>query len=294
MPHRLAITAVLIACGKSSEPSKMDRERAAALFTEVVVDTAPGLSGLAVDDRGRLWTVAERDEKAYRITLDAALAPTLETFDIEGVPEGTDLEGMGWLGNGKLALGTEGRRNGVATVVLAEERGTKLVVTSTIQIPDSAVGLHLESNQGAEGVCGFGDTIVVAIESSATAEGKRWAPIVLIEHGAIVSSHRLWLTTKTGKLSALDCSMATDGTITAIAIERHFEVTKFLAFSLPAGTADITPTEALDLGLVLNSTINLEGIAKLPDGRVVAVIDNQWKGITGPSELLVFKLGAVK
>jgi hypothetical protein len=63
---------------------------------------------------------------------------------------------------------------------------------------------------------------------------------------------------------------------------------------LPAGDGDLAPTEALDLGPVLRGRLNLEGVAWLPDGRVVAVVDNQWKVITGPSELLVFLPGAVK
>jgi hypothetical protein len=294
MPHRIAIALVVVGCGKSEERT-MDRERAAALFTEVVVDTAPGLSGLAVDDNGKLWTVSERDEKAYRITLDAKLVPTLESFDVTGIPPGNDLEGIAWLGGGKLALGTEGRRDGVATVLLAEVRGQQVVVTSTIQIPDDKVGLHLTKNHGAEGVCGAGTTIVVAIESTSVHAGKRWAPVVMIVDGVITQSHRLWLTTKTGKLAGLDCAVAADGTVTALAIERHFEATKFLGFSLRAsdGDSDITPSEVLDLGAVLNSKLNLEGIARLVDGRVVAVVDNQWKELTGPSELLVFKLGAV-
>jgi Esterase-like activity of phytase len=298
MPHRIAIALALAGCGRCStdDPPRgqLDRERAAALFTEVVLDTAPGLSALAVDDRSRLWTVSERDETAYRITLDAALVPALEAFEVVGIPRGTDLEGFAWLGPGKVALGTEGRTDGVASVALADIAGTQLRVTQTIQIPDSKVGLHLTKNQGAEGLCGTGDTIVVAIESFADVAGRRWAPIVVIEHGAITHAHRLWLTTKAGKLAGLDCSVAGDGTITAIAIERHFEETKFLTFAVALDDSDITPREALDLGRILNSSLNLEGIGILADGRVVAVVDNQWKGITGPSELLVFKLGAVK
>jgi len=47
-----ALAAVLAGggCGKRAE---IDRERAATLFTEVTVDTAPGLSGLAVDEAAR-------------------------------------------------------------------------------------------------------------------------------------------------------------------------------------------------------------------------------------------------
>jgi len=39
----------------------------------------------------------------------------------------------------------------------------------------------------------------------------------------------------------------------------------------------------------LRGALNLEGLARLPDGRVVAVVDNQYRTITGPDELLVFR-----
>lgn len=282
------------ACGKS--PS-LDRERAAALFTEVEVGTAPGLSGLAADEAGALWTVAERAATAYRIVLDASLRPTLEALPVQGLPAGIDLEGIAVLGGGRFALGTEGHDDGVATVLLAERRGTALAVTGSIALPERAVGIPLKANQGAEGVCGAGDTIIAAIEGAGEAGGKRWAPVLRIAGGTVARSYRLWLTSKTGKLSGLDCTIAADGTAAVWAIERHFEVTRLLRFTLPppgAGAADVTPTIALDLGPVLNGKLNLEGIAVLPDGRVVAVVDNQWKTITGPSELLVFRPDAVK
>src|SRR6188472_2840019 len=131
----------------------MDREQAAKLFTEVKLDTAPGLSGLATDADGKLWTIAERDAKAYRITIDAANIPVLETFDVEGIPPKLDLEGIAWLGHDQFALGTEGRENGVATVLLAERRGNALAVTSTIELPEAKIGISLPANHGAEGLC---------------------------------------------------------------------------------------------------------------------------------------------
>ncbi|MBX3160101.1 MAG: esterase-like activity of phytase family protein [Deltaproteobacteria bacterium] len=285
---------LLAACSSSSSRGKIDRERADELFAEVVVDTAPGLSGLAADETGALWTVAERAAKAYRITLDASDHPTVQGFDVTGIPDGTDLEGIAVLAPGKLALGTEGRENGVAKVLLAEQRGAAaFVVTRTIELPEDRIGIKLEHNHGAEGVCGFGDTIVVAIEGAGIDGGRRWAPVMRIERGAIVKRHRVWLTSKTGKLSGLDCKLERDGTVAAIAVERHFEETRILTFAL-RDAEDVTPAIALDLGPVLNNTLNLEGIAWLPDGRVVAVIDNQWKTIEGPSELLVFKRGALR
>ena len=91
-------------------------------WTEVVIATAPGLSGLAADARGRLWTVAERDLRAYRVTLDATNVPSLETFTVEGVPPATDLEGIEELGDNRLAFGTEGQDDDSATVLLATIR----------------------------------------------------------------------------------------------------------------------------------------------------------------------------
>jgi hypothetical protein len=281
----------LVACGGSKG---MDRERAAALFTEVVVDTAPGLSGLAVDDSGALWTVAERDQKAYLVTLDSALRPTIRTFPIEGIPEGTDLEGVAWLGKGRLAFGTEGREDGIAKILIAEERGPKLLVIETIKLPQIRLGLHMAANHGTEGICGAGQTIIAAIEETASEQGRRWAPIVRVENGAITRVHKLWLTTATGKLSGLDCTIAADGSIHAIAVERHFEVTNLLRFTLPASAdGDITPTVALDLSPALGGSLNIEGVVMTSSG-VIAVIDNQYGKINGPSELLVFKKDAVK
>jgi hypothetical protein len=280
----------LVACGSKG----MDKERAAALFTEVVVDTAPGLSGLAVDDNGDLWTVAERAKTAYLITLDNAQRAKSQPFPIEGIPEGTDLEGVAWLGKGRLAFGTEGREDGVSTILIAEERGPKLLVIDTIKLPQIRIGLHVASNHGTEGICGVGRTIIAAIEETGSEQGKRWAPIVRVENGAITRVHKLWLTTATGKLSGLDCAIAADGSIHALAIERHFEVTNLLAFALPASDdGDITPTVALDLSPVLRGSLNLEGVVRTSNG-VIAVIDNQYGKLLGPSELLVFKKDAVK
>ena len=285
---RLVIALLVIGC----KGSNVDKERAKELFTRIPLATAPGLSGLAVDDSGGLWTIAERARRAYRITLDAADKPTLQTFAVEGRdPTDVDLEAIATLGDGKFAFGTEGRVPGIATVLLAERRGAALAITSDIVLSNADVGIEMAANQGAEGLCGAGDTIIVAIEGAGGSGNARWAPIVRIEGGKIVRTHRLALTTATGKISALDCTVAADGTITAWAIERHFEVTKIVAFTIPPvgqGEDMLTPTVLLDLGTVLNSRLNLEGIAKLPDGRLVAVVDNQWKTISGNSELLVF------
>jgi hypothetical protein len=302
----LAVALALAGCGRADRSRSAggtcayDRAGAAAVFTEVPVDTAPGLSGLAADAAGGIWTIAERDARAYRITLDAALHPRIEMLAVEGVPPRSDLEGIAVLGTDRFAIGIEGRRGGTATVLLAARRGGALAVTGQIELTEREVGLPLEDNHGAEGICGAGDTVVAAIEGAGAVDGKRWAPFVRIERGAVARTHRLWLTTATGKISGIDCQVRPDGSITGWAIERHFEVTRLLRFELPPPGAgpdesagDITPTVALDLSAVLGGCLNLEGIARLPDGRLVAVVDNQYKETIGPSMLLVFRPGAL-
>lgn len=277
--------AVLAACGRD-----VDHPRSEPPYVERILATEPGLSGLAIDDAGALWTVAERSDMAYRITLDAALRPTLQPFPVRGVPEGFDLEGIAVLGAGQFAIGTEGRLAGVATILRAEQRGDALVVSGEITISESAAGIQLEPNHGAEGVCGSGAQIIAVLETAGTEHGRRWAPLLRIVDGTVASTHRVWLTSATGKLSGLDCVIDSDGTVHAWAIERHFEVTKLLGFTLaPATTAPITPIVLRDLAPVLQGKYNLEGIARLPDGRLATVTDNQWRTIEGPSRLLVFR-----
>jgi hypothetical protein len=283
----LSCLLLLAACGK-----EIDREKAATLFDEIKLDTKPGLSGLASDVTGALWTIAERDEVAYRITL-TGLTPKLDTFAVTDAPPGLDLEGIAVLGEGKFALGTEGRVDGEATVLLAELRDGEMHVTKRLDLPAERIGLELPANHGAEGVCGANSTILAAIEETGSEAGKRWAPIVRITEEGITHVNRLWLTTKTGKISGLDCTIDKDGTAHAIAIERHFEVTKLLRFDIPNADGDLTATEVLDLGPVLHARLNLEGIAE-HDGKVFAVVDNQWKTLQGPSLLLAFKPGVVK
>lgn len=274
------------ACARG--PSTIDRDRAAALFTRVELDTAGvhGLSGLAVDADGTLWTVAERGAAAFAITLDGARA-TAVRYPIEGVPDGEDLEAVA-MAPGGLWVGTEGRERGVARVFALVRDGARLVVTGApIELRPDEVGVEVGANHGTEGVCAVGDVVAIALETAGQDARGRWAPVVVIDRarGTRVV-HRVRLSSATGKLSALDCWREGE-TLRAMAIERHFEVTRVLRFTLDAAV-EITPMVALDLGPELRGTLNLEGLARLPDGRVVAVVDNQYRTITGPDELLVF------
>ncbi len=228
----------LVACG--SRGPGIDRERAAATFTRVAIDTGGdhGLSGLAVDAGGTMWTVAER---------------------------------------------------GVARVFHLVRQGDALVATGApIELRQAEVGVEIGANHGAEGVCGAGDVVAIALETAGGSGAQRWAPIVSVDvAGGARRVQRVALTTTTGKLSALDCWR--DGARTwAVAVERHFAVTRLLRFELGGADATITPEVLLDLGPILRGSLNLEGLVRLPDGRLAAVVDNQYRTITGPDELLVF------
>lgn len=277
----------LAACG--SRGPGIDRERAAATFTRVAIDTGGdhGLSGLAVDGAGTLWTVAERGAVALAITLDGDRA-TAARFPVRGVPADEDLEAVAIAADG-LWVGTEGRERGVARVFHLVRQGDALIATGApIELRQAEVGVAIGANHGAEGVCSAGDVIAIALETAGGEGAARWAPVVSIDVARGTRRvQRLALTTTTGKLSALDCWRDGDR-VRAVAVERHFAVTRLLAFELGGADAMITPAVLLDLGPILRGSLNLEGLVRLPDGRLVAVVDNQYRTITGPDELLVF------
>lgn len=257
----------------------------------ITLDTAPGLSGLARADDGALWTVAERAATAYQITLDAANPPrpTVRAVPVDGVPAGRDLEAIAALGGDRFALGVEAQTTGgQAEVLHAALRGGRLLVDQVTTITSAEVGVAITDNRGSEGLCGRGRVVLAAIESVGEDAGGRWSPLVVITEGRVTAVHRLRLTSETGKISGLDC--AVDGAAAdVLAIERHFAVTRLVRVrvDLAAAGGDLRPTVAVDLAPTLRGEKNLEGVATLADGRVVVVVDNQYKTITGPSELLV-------
>ncbi len=301
MRGRAALLVVAIAACGSKTPS-MDTVGAAALFERVPITTDNGLSGIAIDDRGAVWTESERDHSVYRIVLDGTRVVSNERYAIVGAPDETDLEAVAWLAPGTLAFGTEGQRDGRAQVLVADidDAGKRVTITKTIDLPKDRLGLRVEVNDGVEGLCGAGDTVIGAIESTAEDEHGRWAPLFRLDLATgAVEITRLSLTSDKGKLSSVDCTIDADGTAHLLLIERDFAVTKLLRALLPppghgpVPPARLDPKVAIDLAPVLRGSLNLEGIGVLRDGRVVAVVDNQYDRITGPNELLVFKPGAV-
>jgi hypothetical protein len=281
---RLFAVLVLAACSKHHEPGTIDREKARGLFEELLLDAPPGMSDLSIDDRGMLWSVAERERKV----LEIELGKPPHVYPLEGVPGAVDTEAIAWLGGKQFAIGTEGTNEPSAAILFAELRDGRMLVTRMRSITHAELGVTLTKNHGIEALCGHDDELLAASETVGhLPDGTRYAPIVRLR-GDQLSLTKLRLTSDRGKISALACAFDADGTADVIAIERHYGVARILRFKLARDTAETTATVDLDLHPVLRDALNLEGIVRMPDGRVVVINDNQGKSPRGPTQLLVF------
>jgi hypothetical protein len=207
---------------------------------------------------------------------------------IEGVPAATDTEAIAWLGDGKFAIGTEGADEPTAAILFAELADDHLRVTHTRRLSSRELGVELLANHGIESMCGHGDELLAATECAGRLpDGTRYAALVRLR-GEALSVTKVRLTSEVGKLSALSCTFDPDGTADVVAIERHYSVSRILRFTVRRGDAEVSPRVEFDLAPILHDSLNLEGIARLPDGRLVAINDNQGKRQAGRTELLVF------
>ena len=281
---RLAVLVALAACGKGHEPGVLDKEKAKGVFEEVRITTPPGMSDLTIDNRGMLWAIAERD----RAVLELEIGKPAITHPLEGVAPGIDTEAIAWLGDGKFAIGTEGNKEATASIMFAELVGNEMVVKRTRTLTSQELGVQLTYNHGIEALCASGDELLAATESvGKLPDGTRYSALVRLRGDALAIT-KLRLTTTKGKISALYCTFAPDGSAEVLAIERHFSVSRILKFTAKRDDVEITPTVELDLAPILHDALNLEGIVRLPDGRLVAINDNQGETVRGPTELLVF------
>jgi hypothetical protein len=295
---RVLVLVVSGAC--SAQRGPVDVEAARGLFETLPLDVPPGMSDLAVDDHGTLWAVAERARAVAKIDLvtdverGAKPAPNtlIAVLRIVGIPDGFDTEAITWLEADRFAIGTEGTNEAAAEILTAELREGAIVVTGRRALAERELGVKLTINHGVEALCGRDGELLAAIEAVGTHEdGRRWAPIVRVRgavHDGEVEVARLWLTSRKGKISALHCTLDGEGTATVTAIERHFGVARILAFELRRGDSEVTPRIVHDLHPVLQDAYNLEGVARLRDGRLVLINDNQSRTVSGPTQLFLF------
>ena len=103
------------------------------------------------------------------------------------------------------------------------------------------------------------------------------------------TAHRVGLSSGTGKLAAIDCREA-DGVIEALAVERHYDVSRLIRFRIPHGPEGqwIEPKVVVDLSKIVTPLPNFEGIAWLEDGTAVLVTDNQYRGVAREPSRLYF------
>jgi hypothetical protein len=276
------VAGALVACS-GRHPGKLDETKAKQLFDVVqLADAPPGVSDLTLDDKGTIWAIAERD----RVVLE--LTTPIKKHSLDGVDAGLDTEAVTWLGDNHFALGIEATHAPVAAIAFADLEGDHVVVKKTRTLTSAELGVEITTNHGIEALCGRDDELLAATESVGKfGDGTRWAALVRV-HGDELDVAKLHLTTDVGKISALTCKFSDDGTADVLAIERHYGVSRILHFVAKRGDADITPEVVLDLAPVLHDSLNLEGIVRLPDGRIVTVNDNQGSSVSGPTELLYF------
>jgi hypothetical protein len=128
---------------------------------------------------------------------------------------------------------------------------------------------------------------VLGVEAAGRDRAGRWAPLVFFDGDLAAAApiiRPLRLTTGTGKLAALDC-WREHGSTRGVAIERHYEVMRVLGLEL-SGRGPVVPVVVRDLGPALQGSLNLEGIVRLPDGRLLMIVDNHHGTRTGENQLV--------
>jgi hypothetical protein len=251
-----------------------------------------GLSGIAVDDRGRPWAVAE--ERRELVRFDASWdAASSEVFPVGGVPDGVELESAAWLGDHLIALGSESEElrdaDALLVVRIGEEAAT---VVGSAEIPWSSLfARQAPPNRGVEGLCAAGSSLLAAAEWVLEEGGARVAPLARARHrGGVTSTWqavRLRLTTDTGKISGLDCVLGDEGALVVHAVERHYGVARVLRFEVPErfDGEPIVPSLVRDLAASERGLPNIEAIV-WQDGRFLLLSDHDVDDPPGATQIL--------
>lgn len=281
----------LVACVGCTKKEPRGPGRVVSLQTDVV-----GLSGLTRDEHGALWVAGEDADAVLRIDPETF---GVTRYPVVGAPEGTDLEAMAWVDGTRFVIGTETQDKGRTRDVVLDGRleGERFKVGPIGHLEYAHWGLTAPDNHGMEGICHVDGILVVATELIEEARDRRWAPLATFDPKIQTwTAHRVALTSKTGKLAALDCRKV-DGAIEALAVERHYGESRLLRFRVPQGTQGqwIEPTVAADVSKLVSPLPNFEGLAWLADGSAVLVADNQYKGAAlGPSRLYFIPASAMQ
>jgi len=263
----------------------------------VTLDTdVAGLSGLTVDEHGAFWAPGEGGDAIIRIDPEHF---GITRYPVVGGPAGTDLEAMAWLDGTRFLIGTETQKRGRLQDVILEGRlhGARVEVTSVGKLDYARWQLSAPGNRGIEGLCHVDGVLVFATELVERQRGERWAPLGVFDPKTQAwTAHRVRLTSKTGKLAAMSCRVI-DGAPVALAVERHFGVSRLLRFNLPQGPEAqwIEPSVAANLEEAFSPLPNFEGLVWLDDGSAVVVTDNRYRGaVREPSRLYFIPASTIR
>lgn len=282
------VAAAGCACSRSSPPPVGAPERKVLELGDV-----SGLSGIARGADGALWLAPERGGNLIWRGADG----TVRRYAIEGLEAGFDVESIAYLGGDELALGMEANTRtgsdavvgGEALVLRARIGDGVVTVTGRWSIDMAMWDLAVVNNEGVEGLCVAGDYMVAGIETVGEASGQRFAPVAVYRRSTDSwRAYRLRLSSAEGSLSALSCRVR-DGALELVVIERHFDLLRVLRVKVPGAAGELTPTLAVDLDAFAAETgLNVEGVAIVGDGLVM-VVDNHYKTISGPNELVLLE-----
>ena len=283
--------ALLIACAGCTKKEPRGPGRIVTLDTDV-----SGLSGLTRDEHGAFWAPGEDGDAVLRI--DPGTFAVTRYAVAELAPK-TDLEAMAWVDGTQFILGTETQENGRLRDVILDGRldGSQFPVAAIGNLDYARWHLTAPDNRGIEGICHVDGVLVLATELVERQRGRRWAPIGMFDPKTQTwTAHRVGLTSKTGKLAAIDCRIS-DGSIEALAVERHYGVSRLLRFKIPQGPEGqwIEPTVAADLSQSVAPLPNFEGLAWMEDGSAALVTDNKYRGRhRDPSRLYFIPASAIQ
>lgn len=252
---------------------------------------ATGLSGLAVDTNGTVWTVPERKRVLIPLKRDGGkLVPAGAPVPLEWVPRSHDTEAITFLPGGRVALGTETRTSRKSDEILIARRDEDAFrVEDKIELPYSHWNLDAHPNKGIEGLCVASGHLVAVLERAIEKGRVRHGPVAVYDlEKETWTPYRLRLTSRRGKLAAVTCREA-DGGIDVRAIERHFGTSHLLRFHipLPPTGGEIKPEVIGALLSPNEESQNYEAITWLSDGGLAIVADNHYGRVTGPIAVML-------
>jgi hypothetical protein len=240
--------------------------------------------------------VPERGEKVVPIMVEESRVLSGLPVPIHGVPPDTDLEGIAFYlpesDPTRLVFATEARHDrSTDLLLLAEMVPGAVKVRGQLRFEYAALGVKPEPNRGLEGVCVANRRLITVSEMVAEREGGgRAAPLGVYDLDAERwRYHWVQLTTDRGKLSGLTCA-AEGPRIAVTAIERHFDVLVVVRFQVGDDSPSLVPSQRWsDLRpRFRRSPPNFEGIERLDARSFLLVTDNDYGGVSGPTEVIRF------